>query len=224
MIAAWSAGPLGQTLMVVGLITAFLTAFYSFRVVFMVFWGPSRVDPHVARELREPSPTITGPLIVLAALSIVTGYLGIPGFLAPVLSGPVPSPPAHEGAAAWAIMAVATIMSLCGIALAYVLYVRRPELPNRLAQQWNSMYLGSLHKWYVDELYDSWVVRPTLEAAHDLWQWVDVRVIDAAVNGVASSVNLWSRALRQIQSGEVQHYALAMALGAAVILGVYLVR
>jgi NADH-quinone oxidoreductase subunit L len=85
------------------------------------------------------------------------------------------------------------------------------------------LYLGSLNKWYVDELYDSWLVRPTLEAAHDLWQWVDVRVIDAAVNGVASSVNLWSHALRRIQSGEVQHYALAMAVGAALILGVYLV-
>jgi NADH-quinone oxidoreductase subunit L len=65
-------------------------------------------------------------------------------------------------------------------------------------------------------------VQPTINAANDLWQWIDVRVIDAAVNGVASSVNLWSRALRLIQSGEVQHYALAMALGAVVILGVYM--
>ncbi len=222
LLAAWSAGALGKTLMVVGLITAFLTAFYSFRVVFMVFWGPSRVDRHIAREVREPSPTMTLPLIVLAALSIVTGYLGIPEYLAPVLPGPV-APPSHQDAAGLVIMTLATIMSLCGMAVAYVLYVRRPELPDRLAQQWNSLYLGSLHKWYVDELYDAWLVRPTLEAAHDLWQWVDVRVIDSAVNGVASAVNLWSYALRRIQSGEVQHYALAMAIGAALILGVYMV-
>ena len=223
LIAAWSAGPLGQTLLVVGLITALLTALYSFRVVFVVFWGPSRVDPHVARQVREPSPTITMPLIVLAVLAIVTGYLGIPNFLAPVLPGPNPSSPSHQDAAGLVIMTLATIMSLSGIALAYVLYVRRPELPDRLAQQWSSLYLGSLHKWYVDELYDSWLVRPTVDAAHDLWQWVDVRVIDAAVNGVASSVGLWSHALRRIQSGEVQHYAMAMVLGAALILGVYLV-
>jgi NADH-quinone oxidoreductase subunit L len=221
LIAAWSAGPLGKTLMIVGLITAFLTALYSFRLVFVAFWGPSRVDPHIVRHVQEPSPTMTVPLIVLAALAIVTGYLGIPGFLAPVFSMAVLSAPAHEGAAS-AIMTLATILSLAGIGSAYVLYVRRPDLPDRLAQQWSSLYIGSLHKWYVDELYDAWFVQPTINAANDLWQWVDVRVIDAAVNGVAATVNLWSRALRLIQSGEVQHYALAMALGAVISLGVYL--
>jgi NADH-quinone oxidoreductase subunit L len=222
LIGAWTAGPLGRTLTVVGLLTAFLTAFYSFRLVFVAFWGPSRVDPHVARQVHEPSPTMTMPLIVLAALAIVTGYFGIPGFLSPALPGPVSLPPAHEGAASFAIMALATVMGLGGIALAYVFYVLKPALPSVIAQQWSSLYAGSLHKWYVDELYEAWFVRPTIEAANDLWQWIDMRVIDAAVNGVAGSVNLWSRALRLIQSGEVQHYALAMALGAVVILGVYM--
>jgi NADH-quinone oxidoreductase subunit L len=165
---------------------------------------------------------MTMPLIVLAALAIVTGYFGIPGFLSPALPGPVSLPPAHEGAASFAIMALATVMGLGGIALAYVFYVLKPALPSVIAQQWSSLYAGSLHKWYVDELYEAWFVRPTIEAANDLWQWIDMRVIDAAVNGVAGSVNLWSRALRLIQSGEVQHYALAMALGAVVILGVYM--
>jgi len=222
LIGAWTAGPLGRTLTVVGLLTAFLTAFYSFRLVFVAFWGPSRVDPHVARQVHEPSPTMTMPLIVLAALAIVTGYLGIPGFLSPALPGPMSLPPAHEGAATFAIMALATVMGLGGIALAYVFYVLKPALPSVIAQQWSSLYAGSLHKWYVDELYEAWFVRPTIEAANDLWQWIDMRVIDAAVNGVAGSINLWSRALRLIQSGEVQHYALAMALGAVVILGVYM--
>ena len=222
LIGAWTAGPLGRTLTVVGLLTAFLTAFYSFRLVFVAFWGPSRVDPHVARQVHEPSPTMTMPLIVLAALAIVTGYLGIPGFLSPVLPGPMSLPPAHEGAASFAIMVLATVMGLGGIVLAYVFYVLKPALPSILAQQWSSLYAGSLHKWYVDELYEAWFVRPTIEAANDLWQWIDMRVIDAAVNGVAGSINLWSRALRLIQSGEVQHYALAMALGAVVILGVYM--
>ena len=222
LIGAWTAGPLGRTLTIVGLLTAFLTAFYSFRLVFVAFWGPSRVDSHVARQVHEPSPTMTMPLIVLAALAIVTGYLGIPGFLLPALPGPTSLPPAHEGAASFAIMALATVMGLGGIALAYVFYVLKPALPSVIAQQWSSLYAGSLHKWYVDELYEAWFVRPTIEAANDLWQWIDMRVIDAAVNGVAGSINLWSRALRLIQSGEVQHYALAMALGAVVILGVYM--
>src|SRR6266487_3215843 len=222
LIGAWTAGPLGRTLTVVGLLTAFLTAFYSFRLVFVAFWGPSRVDPHVARQVHEPWPTMTMPLIVLAALAIVTGYHGIPGFLSPALPGPMSLLPAHEGPATFAIMALATVMGLGGIALAYVFYVLKPALPSVIAQQWSSLYAGSLHKWYVDELYEAWFVRPTIEAANDLWQWIDMRVIDAAVNGVAGSINLWSRALRLIQSGEVQHYALAMALGAVVILGVYM--
>ncbi len=163
---------------------------------------------------------MTVPLIVLAALAIVTGYLGIPGFLSPAL--PTSLPPAHESAASFSIMALATVMGLGGIALAYVFYVLKPAFPSILAQQWSSLYAGSLHKWYVDELYEAWFVRPTIEAANDLWQWIDMRVIDATVNGVAGSINLWSRALRLIQSGEVQHYALAMALGAVVILGVYM--
>ena len=222
LISAWSAGPLGQTLTVVGLMTAFLTPFYSFRLVFVVFWGTSRIDPHVVRHVKEPSPTMTGPLVALAILAIVTGYLGIPHFLAPALPTALPSPSAHEGAAASAIMVIATILSLAGIATAYVLYVLRQDLPDRLAQQWSSLYIGSLHKWYVDELYDAWFVQPTVNAANDLWQWIDVRLIDGAVNGVAASINLWGRALRLIQSGEVQHYALAMALGTVIILGVYL--
>ena len=222
LISAWSAGPLGKTLAVVGLATAFLTAFYSFRLVFVAFWGPSRLDPKQARHIHEPVVTMTVPLLVLAVLSIATGYLGIPGFLTPVLPGPPGLTPAHEGAAAWGIMGIATLMGLGGIALAYVFYVLKPVLPDRLVQQWNSLYAGSLNKWYVDELYDVAFVRPTIEAANDLWRWFDVRVIDGAVNGFAEAVALWSRTLRVIQSGEVQHYALAMALGAVVILGVYL--
>jgi NADH-quinone oxidoreductase subunit L len=222
LISAWTAGPLGKTLAVVGLATAFLTAFYSFRLVFVAFWGPSRLDPKQARHIHEPSATMTVPLLVLAVLSIATGYLGIPGFLTPALPAPPGLTPVHEGAVAWGIMGIATLMGLGGIALAYVFYVLNPVLPDRLAQQWNSLYAGSLNKWYVDELYDMAFVRPTIEAANDLWRWFDVRVIDGAVNGLAEAVAMWSRTLRVIQSGEVQHYALAMALGAVVILGVYL--
>ena len=222
LIGAWTAGPLGRTLAVVGLITAFLTAFYSFRLVFLMFWGPSRVDRQVAAHVHEPSWTMTVPLVILAVLSIVTGYLGIPSLLAPVLPGPTTTTPSHEGATGIGIMAVATIMGLGGIALAYVFYVLKPALPDQLAHRWQSLYAGSLNKWYVDEFYDAVFVGPTVEAANVLWKWFDVQVIDAAVNGVATAVRMGSGALRLLQSGQVQHYALAMALGAVVILGVYL--
>jgi NADH-quinone oxidoreductase subunit L len=219
---AWSAGPLGRTLAILGLATAFLTAFYSFRLVFVAFWGTPRPGAQQPQDIHEPSWTMTMPLVVLAALSIVTGYMGIPEFLTPVLPSPAGAPPHPGTAAAWGIMVFASALGLAGIGLAYLLYVRSPALAQELTRRWGHLYAGSRNKWYIDELYESWFVRPTVEAAENLWKWIDVRVIDAAVNGLANAIALWSGALRLIQSGEVQHYALAMAFGAVAILGVYL--
>jgi NADH-quinone oxidoreductase subunit L len=220
-ISTWSAGPLGQVLTIFGLLTALLTAFYSFRLVFVMFWGTSRVDPHHAGHIHEPSQTITIPLMILALLSIVTGYLGIPGFLEPMFSDDA-HVPTHHGPAAFGIMAIATVMGLAGIAGAYYVYVMNPGLSDRLAQQWRAVYQGSLNKWYVDEAYNQTVVRPTFAMATNLWKHVDVNVIDAAVNGVAKAIALSGWLLRLPQSGQTQHYALGMALGAVVILTAYL--
>jgi NADH-quinone oxidoreductase subunit L len=206
-------------LTVFGLLTALLTAFYSFRLVFVAFWGPPHVDPHHAGPVHEPSRTMTVPLVVLAVLSILTGYLGIPAFLGPVFSGGAEA--AGHGSAGLGIIILATLMGLTGIAAAYYAYVLNPQLPDRLAREWRALYQGSLHKWYVDEAYDKLVVRPTFAAAAQLWQRVDVSVIDGAVNGVARGVAWCGWLLRLIQSGQTQHYALAMALG-IVILTAYL--
>ncbi len=221
LVSTWSSGPLGQVLAILGLITALMTAFYSFRLVFVTFWGESRVDHHHAAHIHEPSPTITMPLIVLAVLAIVTGYLGIPEFLAPVF--PTENGEGgHHGAAGIGIMIVATLMGLMGIAGAYLVYVKSPGLPDRLAHQWRRLYDLSLHKWYVDEAYDRSFVRPTMAAATGLWKRVDVAVIDGAVNGVAQVIRAGGSVLRLFQSGQTQHYALGMAFGAMVILTVYL--
>ncbi len=221
LVSAWSAGPLGQVLTICGLVTAGLTAFYSFRLVFVTFWGKSHVDPHHAGHVHEPSTTMTAPLMVLAVLSIVAGYLGIPAFLEPVFHGEGGGAH-HEGGAALGIMALATLMGLTGIGAAYYLYVLNPGLPDRLAHQWRAVYELSLHKWYIDEAYDRSFVRPTLSAAHGLWKHVDVAVIDGAVNGVARAVAWGGWLIRLTQSGQTQHYALGMTLGAVVILTVYL--
>ena len=216
LVSAWSSGDLGQVLTLLGLLTAFLTAFYSFRLVFVTFWGPSRVDPHHAEHLHEPSQTITTPLIILACFSILTGYLGIPSFLEPVFSTGSDAT-VHHGPAGPAIMIAATIIGLIGIAAAYYVYVLNPDLPERLARQWGSLYRGSLNKWYVDEAYDRLFVRPTCTAASELWKHVDVNFIDGAVNGIARGVAWGGWLLRLIQSGQTQHYALAMAAGVVVI-------
>ncbi|MBX3341826.1 MAG: NADH-quinone oxidoreductase subunit L [Nitrospira sp.] len=221
LVSSWSAGPLGQVLTICGLVTAGLTAFYSFRLVFVTFWGKSHVDPHHAGHVHEPSTTMTAPLMVLAVLSIVAGYLGIPAFLEPVFHGEGAGAH-HEGSAALGIMALATLMGLTGIGAAYYLYVLNPGLPDRLAQQWRAAYELSLHKWYIDEAYDRSFVRPTLSAAQGLWKHVDVAIIDGAVNGVARAVAWGGWLIRLTQSGQTQHYALGMTLGAVVILTVYL--
>src|SRR5437773_4832256 len=136
MVEAWSAGALGKTLAAAALVTAALTAFYSFRLVFVTFWGQSRVDPQHTGHLHEPSRTMTVPLVILAFLSIAVGYPAIPGFLAPAIPGPGGLAVHHEGSAAGGIMAVATLMGLVGIATAYIVYVRWPGLPDRLAGPW----------------------------------------------------------------------------------------
>jgi NADH-quinone oxidoreductase subunit L len=165
---------------------------------------------------------MTVPLVVLAVLSIAAGYSGIPHFIEPVLKGPAGVEAQHGGPAAFGIMIAATLMGLGGIAAAYVVYVKSPGLPQQLAEKWKQVYALSFNKWYVDELYDRTFVTPTVDLANGLWRRVDVAVIDAMVNGVASATMLWGRTMRRVQSGQVQHYALAMALGAVVILGFYL--
>ena len=220
LLSAWNAGMLGQVLAVAGILTAGLTAFYSFRLVFVTFWGESRVDPHHADHVHEQSSVVTVPLLVLAVLSIATGYLGIPEFLQPSFPGSEGA--GHHGAAATGIMLAATLAGVLGIAAAYVLYVKSPNLPERLMNQWHALYRGSLNKWYVDEAYDKAFVNPTFTLADRMWKKVDVAIIDNAVNGVARGFAWWGWMARLIQTGETQNYALSMAMGAVIILTAYL--
>jgi NADH-quinone oxidoreductase subunit L len=220
LLSAWNAGMLGQVLAVAGVLTAGLTAFYSFRLVFVTFWGESRVDPHHADHVHEQSSVVTVPLLVLAVLSIATGYLGIPEFLQPAFPGSEGA--GHHGAAATGIMLAAALAGVLGIAAAYFLYVKSPDLSDRLMNQWHALYRGSLNKWYVDEAYDKAFVNPTFTLAERMWKKVDVAIIDNAVNGVARGFAWWGWMARLIQTGETQNYALSMAMGAVIILTAYL--
>ncbi|NJL16595.1 MAG: NADH-quinone oxidoreductase subunit L [Nitrospira sp.] len=216
LVSAWSSGDLGRVLTILGLLTALLTAFYSFRLVFVTFWGPSHVDPHHATHIQEPSRTMTTPLLILAVFSVLTGYLGISHFGSPSFR-PSRNAAAQHGSDGFMIMLAATAMGLLGIASAYYAYVLNPHLPDRLAEGLKSLYQASLNKWYVDELYDRLFVRPTLKAAAELWKRVDVDVIDGAVNGIARAIAWGGWLLRLIQSGQTQHYALAMAMGIVIV-------
>lgn len=219
LLAAWNAGTLGQVLTVLGILTAGLTALYSFRLVFVAFWGESRVDPRHADHVHEQPFVVTAPLVVLAVLSILTGYLGIPEFLQPAFPGGAGQ--GHHAAAAAGIMAAATVAGLLGMASAYILYVKSPDLPDRLMRRWHTCYQASLNKWYVDEVYEKAFVRPTFSLADRMWKTIDVAVIDNAVNGVARGFAWWGWMARLIQTGETQNYALGMTVGAVLILTAY---
>jgi NADH-quinone oxidoreductase subunit L len=230
---AFSSGGTGVLFWALGLVTAFLTAFYIFRLVFSVFHGRSRVSKEAARHLHESPAVITIPLVALAILSLTAGWVGIPAegmnaidpFLAPVLQ-------AHEAAehatghsgVEYALLVVSVAAAACGIALAYAFYVASPGLSPRLASAAGALYRVSFNKWYVDELYDAVFVRPTVALARALWRGVDEAVIDGAVNGVGRVTQAWAALLRVMQSGQLQHYALFMALGAVLVVGVYFLR
>jgi NADH-quinone oxidoreductase subunit L len=216
----------------IGLVTAFLTAFYIFRLVFSVFHGTSHVSKDVRHHLHESPAVITVPLAVLAVLSLVSGWVGIPveglnligPFLAPALEAHPVAAHAENHALEYTLMLVSVLVAAAGVWLAYLFYVRSPELPARLAASAAGLYRLSLNKWYVDELYDRIFVRPTVAAAQALWRGIDVLVIDGAVNGVGRVTQAWGSVLRVMQSGQLQHYALFMAIGTVLVVGVYLLR
>ena len=219
LLSAWNAGTLGQILTVLGVLTAGLTAFYSFRLVFVTFWGESRIDPHHTDHVHEPARVVTVPLLVLAALSIVTGYIGIPEFLQHAF--PANQGVSHHGPAAMGIMVMATLAGFIGIGMAYAFYVKSPEIPDRLMAKWQTLYRCSLNKWYVDEAYDKAFVNPTFKIADEMWKKVDIAIIDNAVNGVARGFAWWGWVTRTIQTGQTQNYALGMTVGAVIILTAY---
>lgn len=219
LLSAWNAGALGQVLTVLGVLTAGMTAFYSFRLVFVTFWGESRVDPAHADHVHEPSKVVTVPLLVLAVLSIVTGYIGIPEFLQHAFPGSEEA--GHHGPAAMGIMIMATLAGLIGIGMAYLFYVKSPGIPDRLMIQWQTLYQCSLNKWYVDEAYDKIFVNPTFKISDLMWKKIDIAIIDNAVNGVARGFAWWGWMAKFIQTGETQNYALGMTVGAVLILTAY---
>ncbi len=220
----------------VGIITAGLTAFYMFRCLFLTFHGDFRGEEHIREHLHEPSRTMTVPLIILAILSVIGGYVGIPralgginrihSFLLPVFGGH-----AGEGSHAvewveYLLMGLSIVVAFAGIAFAYYMYIRNTAYPRKLAEIFRGIpYKILLNKYYVDEIYDALIVQPIKYSSTKLlWKVMDVGVIDGIVNGVARLVELFSRAFRRLQSGDVQNYAFSIVLGAVVIIGYLILR
>jgi NADH-quinone oxidoreductase subunit L len=206
-------------------VAAFITAFYMFRAVFLTFHGESRVDPHV--HPHESPPVMTVPLMALALLSVVGGFVGFPiieganvfrNFLAPAIT-----PLVHEAHyPAWfeiTMMAFSMAVAGAGIFVAYKMYIKQPELPEKVTQKIPVIYDLVFHKYYVDEIYDATVVEPIKTGSDFLWHGVDDNVVDGAVNGSATTIGWLSSHLRKLETGFVQNYALAILIGVVLITG-----
>jgi NADH-quinone oxidoreductase subunit L len=235
----WKAYQANWIYWLVGLITAFITSFYMFRLLFMTFFGDYRgaqVDAHGRAhathghdghgEPHESPPVMLVPLMILAVLSLVGGLVGVGNgfehFLAPVFGSGEAAGSTGEAAShglELLLMFVSVLVALLGAVLAYVLYVSKPYLPQRIADTLGGFYDAVLNKYYVDELYAALFVKPLVDGStRVLWQGVDRKVIDDSINDAADGARHVSDDVRHMQSGNLRSYAGWIAAGSAVVI------
>jgi len=234
----WKAFEANPVYWVIGAITAFITSFYMFRLLFMTFWGDYKgikVDEHGHAhaapghgddghgEPHESPKVMLIPLIVLALLSLVGGLVGIHNgfehFLEPVFGSEFPKAIAEPGNREWLLMGISVLFSFAGAILAYMLYVSKPYLPEKIAASLGAFYDAVVNKYYVDEIYAKLFVKPLVDGSTSiLWQGVDRKVIDNTVNNAADGARHVSDEVRQMQSGNLRSYAGWIAAGAAVVI------
>jgi NADH-quinone oxidoreductase subunit L len=217
-----------------------MTAFYMFRCLYMTCYGKQKTDPKAKDHVHESPWVITLPLVVLAGLATVGGFVGVPhaidvvhignkldAFLAPVFhhTQELYQIEAH-GAASTEIMLMvfSVVVALIGIGIATTMYLKNPELPAKFTSTFSRLHRVVFNKWYVDEIYDAMFVNTTKQFGNFCWKFFDVKIVDGIVNGVGKVVNVLSAGLRHTQTGLFQNYALAMVLGTVVMVAIYILN
>ena len=219
--AAWSHAAYGKLLWAVGVIAAGFTSFYMFRLLILTFYGAPRYSEHDVHHVHESPSSMVAPLIILAIFSIVAGYIDIPHFLTP--ASLETEREAVSSSTQILLMAASTTVALLGFALAYLFYVARPGLPDRLATRAHAMYSILVNKYYVDELYDAIIVWPIVQTSRELlWKVVDTLMIDGAVNAVGRLVRGSASGLKHMQSGYVRAYAGWILFGGVLVVAWFL--
>ena len=221
-------------LWLVGTVAAGMTAFYMFRMLYLTFYGKSRLSPEVEHHVHESPASMTVPLRVLAMGSVVAGWVGIPHvigqylghlpnalehFLEPVFEHPVKLGAGHgTEAVEWGMMGLSVGLALGGMLLARWFYLQKPALPEQLMNRFRGLYITLLNKYWVDEIYDTLIVRPVkLISTYVLWKFVDVGVIDGIVNGTARVAQATGGQLKHFQSGYTRAYAGWILFGAVLV-------
>jgi NADH-quinone oxidoreductase subunit L len=219
---AFQHGALGKGLYFVGLVTALLTSFYMFRLFYLTFMGESRnTDPHY--HPHESPWSMLGPLVILAALSVCGGWIGIEhfgNFLAPVV-GPVIDPALEPGGNGldWGLSGLAIAVALIGWYIARLFYSTKNDRPAKLAASASGVYTALTHKYWIDELYTNAIVKPLTLASRYILGWIgEGLLIRGSAWLLAGIATLLGELVRRWQSGNLRSYSGWLAAGAAALL------
>ena len=219
----------------------FVTALYTFRMMFMTFHGKERSESHGghAAAPRESPWVVTVPLVALAVPSIYAGWAYIEPLLfggffgSSLVVGPQPDPLAAlaehwHGPLAFALHGLTALpfwLALAGVATAWWLYIRRPELPDRIAQRLHGIYKVLVNKYYFDDVYQALFAGGARLIGNGFWKIGDVGIIDGFfVNGSARVVGWFAGVIRQVQSGYIYHYVFMMIIGVFLLLTLWFAR
>ena len=222
---------MGEYGFIMGTLAAFLTAFYSWRLIIMTFHGRPRANAHTMDHVHESTPWMTVPLMILAVGAVFAGWALHDWFIGEDQVG-FWAGSIHAGANNRILLDIEhvpvfisllpTITGVLGIGLAYVMYMLMPDLPGRLAGTFQPIYQFLLHKWYFDELYDFLFVRPAQRLARLLWHVGDEKLIDGMPNGAAALAAGGAAQVVKLQTGSIAVYAFTMLIGLVVLISIFL--
>ena len=214
----------------IALLASLLTVFYMFRLLFLTFFGNARATEEVKHHIHESPKSITIPLIVLAVLSLVGGWIGVPevlggsnkvgGFLDPVFASSHALQSEHKLSYSTEIilMSVVVVLTLVLIGVAYSIYVSKNTIPQKENSTLSPFHQLLYNKYYIDELYDSVIVKPLKNISKVFYKLIEKSGIDFMVNTVGNSIVSGSKLARLLQAGDIAFYIFAMVIGIIVLI------
>ncbi|MDE2817985.1 MAG: NADH-quinone oxidoreductase subunit L, partial [Chloroflexota bacterium] len=225
------AGGMGYLLYALGALASFLTAVYTFRMIFLTFFGKTRMETERFSHVHESPHVMTLPLVVLAVGAALAGFVGVPPehglihnylhdtFIAAELAGLVHKP---STTFVLGVMAVSTLIALFGILIAYSVYMRGLPAPEAVAGRVRPLHTLLVNKYFLDDFYDT-VLAGGTRGVGWLFAWFDLNIVDGLVNLIGLVVSGVGGGLRRMQTGRLENYAFSVVLGTALVLAFYII-